>query len=177
MCDPILAGLRRSLRFKAVMRGSSSSGWGLGRDRGQVGLLKRAYIKGLSRLASQPRRLEGRKALISPHNCRQDGSQSENFWGMWRGEGGCSPEGRKGQRGFLISKIACLGQGRSGQRLPPPPTPAPVEGYLKGGGALPSWGRGSSCGSGRWALGHRWRERGKQGPLPQRREGGRPQSM
>lgn len=133
MCDPILAGLRGSLRFKAVMRGSSSSGWGLGRDRGQVGLLKRAYIKGLSRLASQLRRLEGRKALISPHNCTQDGSRSENFWGMWRGEGGCSPEGRKGQRGFLISKIACLGQGRSGQRLPPS-TPSPCGGRSEGRG-------------------------------------------
>lgn len=62
MCDLILAVLGGSPGFKAVMRGSSSSGWGLGRDRGQVGLLKRAYIKGLSRLPSQRRRLQGKKS-------------------------------------------------------------------------------------------------------------------
>lgn len=68
MCDLILAMLGDSLGFKAMMRGSNSSGWGLGRDRGQVGLLKRAYIKGSSRLPSQPWRLRGKKALILPHN-------------------------------------------------------------------------------------------------------------
>ena len=61
MCDLILATLGGSLGFKAVMRGSSSSGWGLGRERGQVGLLKRAYIKGLRRLPSQLRRLRAGK--------------------------------------------------------------------------------------------------------------------
>lgn len=57
MCDLTLAMLGVSLGFKAVMRGFRGSGWGLGIDRRQVGLLKRAYIKALSGLPSQHWRL------------------------------------------------------------------------------------------------------------------------
>lgn len=90
---------------------------------------------------------------------------------MWRGEGGCSREGRMGHGGFLISKIACPGQGEWGHMLP---HPAPVEGSGRGGhpskGA--EGGAAAAVGDGSWILTENEGEAGASCP-----KGGRKQAV
>lgn len=90
---------------------------------------------------------------------------------MYRGEGGCFPEGWKGQRGFLISKIACPGQGNGARccLLPAPPLclPGGVHSSKVGREAAAAGGGGSRI----------WTENEGEAEVSPPKAGGRPQSV
>lgn len=150
------------LGLKAVVRGSFRLE--AGERQGTGGPLRRAYIKGPSRRPSQHRRLRGRRALVSPHNSTQDGSQSENLWGMWRGREGAPQTGGKGKGGFSFPKQPAQAQ-EGGARGCLPPT-GPCGGRCGGGLHSSKVGRTERLQP--WAHGHgsQMAGEGAQGRLP-----------